>query len=144
MDATKDLDVSLPLSCATRSQTGKIECPKTPREFLDYWLGSIGTFAGHATDGTDIEPHVIIVLTHTDLIDVDGRDHLIQEYKTDVLNHVKMRYTCKYVHHEVFAISNKDRDETVLNSLKRLILGVVPLQTKLRNQKTVHLAQTGG
>ena len=122
MDATKDLDVSLPLSCATRSQTGKIECPKTPREFLDYWLGSIGTFAGHATDGTDIEPHVIIVLTHTDLIDVDGRDHLIQEYKTDVLNHVKMRYTCKYVHHEVFAISNKDRDETVLNSLKRLIL----------------------
>ena len=122
MDATKDLDVSLPLSCATRSQTGKIECPKTPREFLDYWLGSIGTFAGHATDGTDIEPHVIIVITHTDLIDPDGRDHLIQEYKTDVLDHVKMRYTCKYVHHEVFAISNKDRDETELNSLKRLIL----------------------
>ena len=122
MDATKALDVSLPLSCATRSQTGKIECPKTPREFLDYWLGTIGTFAGHTTNGSDIQPHVIIVLTHTDLIDPDDREHLIQEYKTNVLNHVKMRYTCKYVHHEVFAISNIERDETELNVLKRIVI----------------------
>ena len=121
MDVTKALDVSLPLSCATRSQTGKIECPKTPREFLDYWLGTISTFAGHTANGSDIQPHVIIVLTHTDLIDPDDRERLIQEYKTDVLNHVKMRYTCKYVHHEVFAISNKERDETELNILKRIV-----------------------
>ena len=122
MDVTKGLDVSLPSSCATRCQTGKIECPKTPREFLDYWLGTIGTFAGHATDDTDVQPQVVIVLTHFDLIDPDCREHLIQGYKTDVLNHVKMKYTCKYVHHEVFAISNKERDETEVNSLKRLVL----------------------
>ena len=80
MDINKSLDVQLPLSCATRNQTGKIECPKTPREFLDYWLSTVGTFAGHSTNGAEMQPHVIIVLTHTDLIDIDRREHVIDEY----------------------------------------------------------------
>ena len=122
MDITKNFDAELPLSCATRNQTGKIECPKTPREFLDYWLSTVGTFAGHSPTGADVLHHVVIVLTHTDLIDIEERDDVIDEYKKEVLNHVKRKYTCKYVHLEVFALSNKERDVDMLTSLRLIIL----------------------
>ena len=66
MDITKGLDEILPQSCATKAQKGNIECPRTPREFLDYWMNTICTFVN--TCSTEVYRHVIIVLTHTDLI----------------------------------------------------------------------------
>ena len=122
MNIIKDLDLQLPLSCATRKQTGKIECPKTPREFLDYWLNTVGTFAGNSATGEDMLPHVVIILTHTDLIDIEERDHVIDEYKKEVLNYVKRKHTCKYVHLDVFALSNKERDVDIMTSLRTIIL----------------------
>ena len=82
----------------------------------------LGTFAGQSTNGTKMQPHVIIVLTHTDLIDIERREHVIDEYKKEILKHVKWKYTCKYVHHKIFPISNKERDDPMIRSLQKTIV----------------------
>ena len=92
MDVMKGLDEVLPQSCATKAQTGKIACPKTPREFLDFWLNTIGTYATNYTndlDAAEVCPNIIIVLTHTDLLEPQKRQSKIQKYKISVLKYLK-------------------------------------------------------
>ena len=69
MDVTKKMDEVL----SQKTPDGS-DCPKTPKEFLDYWLNTVGTFVGSNGNSSDRKPgksceSVIIVLTNTDKLD---------------------------------------------------------------------------
>ena len=90
MDASRKLDEPLPQSLDTESD--KFNCPKTPREYLDYWLINIATFLSRNSDPLcDTEPSIIIVLTHTDLLEVQTRKG---EVEKEILDHVKSQHVC--------------------------------------------------
>ena len=124
MKITQELDTLLPLPFVTGDCASKLECPKTPREFLDYWPSAIGMFAGLGSLEDSMKASIVIVLTHTDLIDSDKRKEVIAEKKAEILKHVKSRYTRRYVHYQVFALSNKDRDKNELRSLKETVVAL--------------------
>ena len=118
MDASRKLDEPLPQSLDTES--GKFNCPKTPREYLDYWLTSITTFLSRNSDPLcDTGPSIIIVLTHTDLLEVQTRKG---EVEADILDHVRSQHACKYIYPHVMSLSNRDRSELDMVSLKATIL----------------------
>ncbi len=128
MNTGVGLDETLPESCATKAQTGKIECPRTPRQFLDYWMNTICTYSQDATkDQEELEPHVIIVLTHTDKFESDNRKEQLAKRKEEVLAYVTETYACRFVYHEVFGLSNKERTEDDLRELDKLRSTIVKL-----------------
>ena len=122
MDITKQLDADLPQSCATKDQKGRIRCPRTPREFLDYWLNTICTHASshHSDDLDQVLRHIIIVLTHTDIVS-QGNTEKIQQCKREILKHIKGQFACRYVYDKIFAVSNKERNEDEINNLQSVI-----------------------
>ena len=128
MDVTKRLDDTLPESRAMTmvDNKGKLNFPKTPREFLNYWLNAVGTFVGSNGNCSDKKPgksceSVIIVLTNTDKLDTQKRHSEIENYKKEVRRHIKGQQTCKYVEKKIIALSNKERDENEVKVLRQLI-----------------------
>ncbi len=123
LDASLDLDSELPESCATQAQRGKIECPRTSREFLSYWLNTICTFTGEVPQYHDLEEdpdfNIMVVLTHTDLMSPED----VAMRKKEVLKHVQKTDAHGQVDSDsIFALSNKTRNPEVFQKLKQNIL----------------------
>ena len=113
IDVTKPLDENLSKSAVMKEQEGKLEIPRTPREFLDFLLNTISTFVGTG-NGTK---SVIIVLTHTDEIDPQTRDAHVKNYRKEIKKHLKGQYVCNLVD-KIVALSNKERDESIMKNLR--------------------------
>ena len=120
MDVTKKLDELLPQKTL---QEG-FQCPRTPREFLDYWLNTVGTLIDSYDNCGDIKPgkSVIIVLTNTDKLDEQKRECEINNYKKEIRSHIKGQQTCKHVHKRIVALSNTERDEKWTQSFEAINL----------------------
>ena len=103
------------------SSTKSPHSPRTVLESLDYWLRAIDRCVGQDKDD-DYNECTVIVLTHTDLINVKEKENKIKEYKKEILKHVKSQHTCKYVYHEIFTLNDTDIDENELSSLKKAIV----------------------
>ena len=82
---------------------GPEEHTRSPLESLDHWLHTIDMCASNNMSDNHSEC-AIIVLTHTDLIDPAQRDRTIQEYKNEIIEHVKSKHTCKYVNPTIFRV----------------------------------------
>ena len=119
MDVTKKLDELLP----QQTLEERFKCPRTPREFLDYWLNTVGTSVDSYDNCGDIKTgkSVIIVLTNTDKLDVQKRECEINNYKKEIRSHIKGRQTCKHVHKTIFALSSTEKDENEVKNLRQLI-----------------------
>ena len=126
MDVTKKLDDVLPESTVAKKWKENIECPNTPRKFLDHWLTSISTYLiehGHPDQHRKTKS-VVLVLTHTDKLDQGTRKEEIKKFKQEVLAHVKKQHAAKYVVKTVIAVSNTDRNicRDELRILKNTVL----------------------
>ena len=81
---------------------------------------TITTFRSRIFDPLcDTEPSIIIVLTHTDLLEVQTRKGEVEE---EILDHVRSQYACKYIYPHVMSLSNRNRSEWDMISLKISIL----------------------
>ena len=128
MDVTKKLDDILPESgvITTAHNQEKLDCPKTPREFLNYWLNTVGTLIGSSDNGGDRElgkshESAIIVLTNTDKLDAQKRESEIENCKKEISRHIKGQQTCKHVVKRIIALSNTERDQNEVKVLRQLI-----------------------
>ena len=139
MDVTKKLDDVLPESTVAKKWKEKIECPNTPRKFLDHWLTSISTYLiEHGLpDQHRKTKSIVLVLTHTDKLDQETRKEEIKKFKQDVLAHVKKQHAAKYVLKTVMAVSNTDRDicHDELRILKNTVLELAELRPTFRVTK---------
>ena len=97
------------------------EHTRSPLESLDHWLHTIDMCASNNMSDNHSEC-AIVVLTHTDLIDPAQRDRTIQEYKNEIIEHVKSKHTCKYVHPIIFAFGNCNECNTELHCLQKSIV----------------------
>ena len=123
MDITKKLDDDLPESTLAKKWKGKVECPNTPRKFLDHWLTSISTFLNeHEQHHTT--KSIIIVLTHTDKLDPKTRRKDIEAFVKEVRSHVRKQHAAKYIEKTIIAMSNTDRNicRDELRKLKDAVL----------------------
>ena len=100
---------------------GSTECRRSPLESLDHWLHMIDMCASRDKNEGYLEC-AIIVLTHIDLIDQAQRDRAIQEYKNKIMEHIQSKYTCKYVHHGVFALDGRNENSDELHCLQKVIV----------------------
>ena len=90
----------------------------TPLESLDHWLQMIDMCTMHDKSEHHSEC-TIIALTHSDLIEESHREENIEEFKTEIKEHIQSKYTCKYVDPTIFVVDNS---EMTMTELRKVII----------------------
>ena len=139
MDASKDvekmLDAEIPLSHATEKQKEKIHCPRTMRDFLDYWLDTISTFINPG-NAKEEQPSIAIVLTHIDKLGPRA-DKIIAAYRQDIATHISSKYAVRFVYRHIFAVSNTNRSEETFDLLRTTVFNMAERKPQFSKEISV-------
>ncbi len=100
--------------------------PNTQEEFLCYWLRSIHEKA----QKEKMEPNVILVLTHTDLIPSTERGCFIPVFEQEIQSTIQRNQLLPITSERVYLVNNKDPKE---DSFRKLRCQLVQL---MREQET--------
>ncbi|XP_035677312.1 uncharacterized protein LOC118416329 [Branchiostoma floridae] len=78
---------------------------RTGGDYLDHWLNSVHSH----TQQHKVQPPVVIVLTHKDMVSQE----YIDKYKEEIRSHIKRKAAGKLVMSKIFAVDNTTEDAAV-------------------------------
>ena len=109
MDITKEL--RKPLGTTLKEST-KMGIPRTPLEFLFYWLNAIHI----KSTEKQVEPNIALVFTHKDMIQAEDAEQYVEAYIRDVLSSIEHKPYSEYVsRNNIFVVDNKHGDQLEFN-----------------------------
>ncbi len=88
--------------------------PNTPEEFLCYWLRSVEA----KVEEGKIQPTVLIILTHKDLIPSKLCDDYIAIFKKDIHNIIRKNHLASISPDKIFVVDNKADSDGSFNDLR--------------------------
>ena len=131
MDISKDLRTPLHESSADLNLPG---IPKTPLEFLHYWLNTIHDDASQR----NLQPSVALVLTHKDEISGVYIDKYMQDYIEDLLHSFNERSYSSYISREnIFVVDNRHGEEWEFQKVRSQVLNMITKQKSWGTEKPV-------
>ncbi len=119
MDISKALRRKL-----TSKPEDEVHCvgiPETPEEFLCYWLRSIEA----VMDENEIQPTVLLVLTHKDKVVVTEREAYIALFKNDIKEIIHSKKLMPIPDHHIFVVDNKEGPAAEFEQLKKCVKQVI-------------------
>ncbi len=119
MDASKHLQSKV----VPTQRKENISIPITQEEFLCYWLRSIEAKAKSSEEEKQMNPQIILVFTHVDMITHMQKAQFLEDVK-----HTLDKFNLpKVLEEDMYFVDNAGSNETVFNTLKKrvqqLILG---------------------
>ena len=127
------MDISRNLRHPLKEGSGR-DVPKTPLEFLHYWLNAIDVKSKEA----GIQPSIALVLTHKDKIPSQNAQVYIEQYVDEVMKAVEEKEYTPYISKQnIFVVDNKHADQREFIKIKSKLFKMMTQQKSWGSERPV-------